>query len=42
MVLADIDREKLLGEVNDLNHAGAFLHASVQVFSHSLLFEDTA
>jgi len=30
MVLADIDKKKLDGEVNDLNHAGAFLHASVQ------------
>jgi len=29
LVLADIDRNKLEGEVLDLNHAGAFLHANV-------------
>jgi L-lactate dehydrogenase len=29
--IADIDRKKLEGEVMDLNHAGAFLHAEVSV-----------
>jgi len=29
MVLADIDRDKVLGEVMDFNHAGAFINARV-------------
>jgi len=29
LVLCDVERDKLTGEVMDLNHAGAFLHANV-------------
>lgn len=31
LVLADIDRNKLEGEVMDLNHSGGFLHADVKM-----------
>ena len=33
LVLADVDRRKLEGEVKDLQHAGAFLHARIRAAS---------